>query len=148
VIVRNSEYDLSSTMITEKLAQLAELKAKVAELEKQAEAAINAELAALPGHYGFPDAKSFLAAVSAASGSRSGRRGRPRGVAKKSTGKGNGRKRKRAMITDATRAEVKKLVDAGKIGNEIAKALGISLPSVQNIKKALGLVKSPKKKSS
>ena len=29
----------------------------------------------------------------------------------------------------------------GKTGGEIAKSLGISLPSVQNIKKALGLVK-------
>jgi DNA-binding CsgD family transcriptional regulator len=37
---------------------------------------------------------------------------------------------------------VKKLVGAGKTGSEIAKSLGISLPSVQNIKKALGLVKS------
>lgn len=135
-------------MITEKLAQLVELKAKVAELEQQAAVAINAELAALPGRYGFPDVKSFLAAVSAASDSRRGRRGRPRGTSKKSVGKGGGRRRKRATITDATRAEVKKLVDGGKTGNEIAKALGISAPSVQNIKKALGLVKSPKKKSS
>ena len=29
----------------------------------------------------------------------------------------------------------------GKTGGEIAKAIGISLPSVQNIKKELGLVK-------
>jgi DNA-binding CsgD family transcriptional regulator len=33
-------------------------------------------------------------------------------------------------------------VAAKKTGQEIARALGISLPSVQNIKKALGLVKS------
>jgi DNA-binding CsgD family transcriptional regulator len=36
---------------------------------------------------------------------------------------------------------VKKLVKAGKSGSQIAKAVGISLPSVQNVKKALGLVK-------
>ncbi len=53
-----------------------------------------------------------------------------------------GERRKRAVITDETRAEVKRLVEAGKTGAEIAQALGISLPSVQNIKKALGLVKS------
>jgi DNA-binding CsgD family transcriptional regulator len=40
---------------------------------------------------------------------------------------------------------VKKLVAAGKTGNEIAEALSISLPSVQNIKKALGLVQKRKK---
>lgn len=45
------------------------------------------------------------------------------------------------MITDETRAQLKKLVEAGKTGSEIAKSLKISLPSVQNIKKALGLVK-------
>ena len=50
-------------------------------------------------------------------------------------------RRRRAVITDETRASVKKLVESGKTGGEIAKSLGISLPSVQNIKKALGLVK-------
>jgi DNA-binding CsgD family transcriptional regulator len=43
------------------------------------------------------------------------------------------------------RAEVKKLVSEGRTGGEIAKAVGISLPSVQNIKKALGLVGKRKK---
>jgi transposase len=39
---------------------------------------------------------------------------------------------------------VKKLVQDGKTGSEVAKLVGISLPSVQNIKKALGLVKERK----
>ena len=34
---------------------------------------------------------------------------------------------------------------AGKTGAAIAKSVGISLPSVQNIKKALGLVQARKK---
>jgi hypothetical protein len=51
------------------------------------------------------------------------------------------KRRKRSVITDETRSSVKKLVEGGKTGSQIAKALGISLPSVQNIKKALGLVK-------
>ena len=149
MVVSICEYEsYRRVMITEKLTQLVQLKAKVAELEKQYEATISTELAALPGRYGFPDTKSFLAAVSAASGRWSGRPGRPRGTSKMPAGKGSRRKRKRATITDATRAEVKKLVEAGKTGNDIAKTLKISLPSVQNIKKALGLVKSPKKKSS
>jgi len=41
---------------------------------------------------------------------------------------------------------VKKLAKAGKTGSAIAEELGISLPSVQNIKKALGLVKARKPK--
>jgi DNA-binding CsgD family transcriptional regulator len=43
------------------------------------------------------------------------------------------------------RAEVKKLFEAGQTGAEIANAVGISLPSVQNVKKALGLVTALKK---
>jgi len=39
---------------------------------------------------------------------------------------------------------VKKMTEAGKTGSNIAAALKISLPSVQNIKKALGLVKARK----
>lgn len=50
------------------------------------------------------------------------------------------------MITDETRTQVKKLVGEGKTGAVFAKALGISLPGVQNIKKALGLVQPRKKK--
>lgn len=38
------------------------------------------------------------------------------------------------------------MVDAGKTGAEIADVLGISVPSVQNIKKALGLVAKRSKK--
>jgi hypothetical protein len=53
--------------------------------------------------------------------------------------------RKRAVITDSVRAKVKALLKAGKSGSQVAKAVGISLPSVQNIKKAFGLVKAQKK---
>lgn len=51
---------------------------------------------------------------------------------------------KRAAITDATRLLVKQHFEAGRTGADTAKRLGISLPSVQNIKKALGLV-APRK---
>jgi hypothetical protein len=54
-------------------------------------------------------------------------------------------RRIRVVVTAATRAEVKKLVDAGKTGGAIARAVGGSLPTVQNIKKALGLVQKRKK---
>lgn len=123
-------------MITDKIKALELAKAKVDELQKSVEQEMRQELAGLPAKFGFDSAAAFIAAVRAASG---GRRGRP---AKGSGGK----KRTRAVITDETRAEVKKLVSAGKTGTEIAKTVGISLPSVQNIKKALGLVESRKKK--
>jgi len=53
--------------------------------------------------------------------------------------------RRRAKITPETKTKVKELVKLKKSGTEIAKALGISLPSVQNIKKELGLVKKRRK---
>ena len=51
-------------------------------------------------------------------------------------------KRIRAKITDEIRAQVKTALEAGQKTGAVAKAVGISLPSVQNIKKQLGLVKS------
>jgi DNA-binding NarL/FixJ family response regulator len=94
-------------------------------------------LAALPAKYGFSSTAAFIAAVEKAS---DGRTRRTRQAVHPVTRK----QRKRAVITDAIRAKVKVLVKSGKTGNQIAGALKISLPSVQNIKKALGLVKSRK----
>src|ERR1017187_113107 len=121
-------------MITKKIQELADTKAKVASLEKAIATQLNKELAALPGQFGFNDVNAFMKAVKAASG------GKRRAGKKAKRAAGGKRRRARAVITDATRAQVKKLVDAGKTGGEIAKAAGISLPSVHNIKKALGLV--------
>ncbi|HVZ65013.1 MAG TPA: helix-turn-helix domain-containing protein [Lacunisphaera sp.] len=98
---------------------------------------LRAELAGLPARYGFENVQAFLKAVRTAGGSRRGRRAATPSAKR-------GPRRKRATVTDATRAEVKKLVEEGKTGGEIAKAVGVSLPTVQNIKKSLGLVKKRK----
>ena len=130
-------------MVLDKIKELEALRAKTALLADQVAAERNQELLALPAQYGFGSTASFIAAVRAATGKK---RGRPAGKAPSSEVKvaqGN-RRRRRATITDDTRAQVKKLVREGKTGSEIAKTLRISLPSVQNIKKALGLVKERK----
>jgi hypothetical protein len=121
-------------MVTAKIRQLEATKAKLAQLEQSVAQALHRELAGLPAAYGFDSVRSFTRAVEAAAG-RGRRGGRVTLGAKR---------RKRAVITDATRALVKKLAESGKTGAEIAKEAGISLPSVQNIKKALGLVKARK----
>jgi len=123
-------------MATDKYKELAAARAKVQELETAIASERNQELAGLPAKFGFDSAAAFIAAFSAAVGKR---RGHKPGTAKAAAKAG--KRRKRVTITDAMRAELKKLVEAGKAGSEIAKTLGISLPSVQNIKKALGLVK-------
>jgi hypothetical protein len=128
-------------MLLNKLNQLKAARAKVASLEQSIQNKLNRELAALPEKYGFESAADLAKAIVAASGKRPGRK--PGKAAKtKAKAAGGGRRRKRAKITDAMREEVKKMVEAGKTGSEIAKAVGISLPSVQNIKKQLGLVKA------
>jgi DNA-binding NarL/FixJ family response regulator len=123
-------------MITDSIKQLAAARAKVAQLEQSISAELISELAALPAKFGFDSLAAFVSAVRAAGGKR---RGRPAGKAVVAANAKGGKRRKRATITDAMRAEVKKLTEAGKTGNEIAKAVGISLPSVHNIKKQLGL---------
>lgn len=127
-------------MVTDKLKELEAARAKLASLEESVAAERNAELAALPGKFGFASAAEFLGAFKAATGSAGAKRGRKPAKAKGAAGGKSGRKA-RVPITDEIRAQVKKLVDAGKSGAEIAKSVGISLPSVQNVKKALGLVK-------
>jgi hypothetical protein len=133
-------------MITDKIKELEALKQKAAALEEAVAEERQRVLAALPKEYGFDNIDDFVDAVLEASGGRRGatrRRGRPPGRA--ATGRrGKTGRAPRATITDETRAQVKKMVEAGKTGSEIAKAVGISLPSVQNIKKALGLVQARK----
>lgn len=129
-------------MVTEKIKQLQALQAKASELQKSIESERAQELAGLPERYGYDSLQSFIRALKGASGSRS-RRGR-RPAAKKSSAPAakGGRKRKRAKITPEMKQQVKEAVSSGKTGAQIAKELGISVPSVQNIKKELGLVKA------
>ena len=127
-------------MLTEKIKELEAAKAKVDELEQKIAAERTAELAALPASLGYESVAAFVKAVRAAAGGKPVKRRKARKAASKPKKKQK-KTRTRAKITDETRAEVKKLVEAKKTGAEIAQSLGISLPSVQNIKKALGLVK-------
>jgi hypothetical protein len=122
-------------MVTKQIKELEATKAKIVTLEKSIARRLKRELASLHGNYGFATLGEFVKALKGASGSK-GRRAKPAKAAAKA------KRHKRSVITEGTRASVKKLVEAGKTGSEIAKSLGISLPSVQNIKKALGLVKA------
>jgi hypothetical protein len=124
-------------MITDKIKELSATKARVERLEKSIASSLKWELAQLPARYGFGDLGEFVEALRNLAGRKNrflptnGTKATPR--------------RKRATITDTVRAHVKKLVGAGNTGSHIAKTLKISLPSVQNIKKVLGLVKGRKK---
>lgn len=119
-------------MNTKILKELEQTRAKVAELEKVIAKERSKELAKLPSQFGFSTTAGFLKAVRQAS-----RGVNPTGAARK--------RRSRSVITDEIRQKVKILATAGKTGAEIAKAVGISMPSVQNVKKALGLTRRHKK---
>lgn len=124
-------------MVTKQIKELEATKAKIIALEKSIAKRLQKELGSLHKTYGYASLKEFVKAVKAATGSKGkASRGKPAKAASKA------KRRKRAIINDETRANVKKLVESGKTGSQIAKSLGISLPSVQNIKKALGLVKA------
>ncbi|PTY06957.1 hypothetical protein DB347_10180 [Opitutaceae bacterium EW11] len=125
-------------MVTEVVKELQAAKAKVAELETALEKQRRQQLAGLPKEYGFESVEDFINAVKQASGK--GRKGR---VAKVAVG-GKKKRSKRAHITPELKDKVKAAVQAGKTGAAIAKEFGISVPSVQNIKKEFGLVKSRK----
>jgi len=113
-------------------------KAKVAELEGFLKN--QGKLARLPFDYGYTDLKSFIKALKRAAGSKPAM-GRKPGKAPKIVKARKGRRGKRARITPEIKEAVKAAVVAGKTGSVIAKEFGISLPSVQNIKKEFGLVK-------
>jgi len=138
---------IQETELTSQIKKLEALKAETQKLEQSIQNRRPSELAGLPEAYGFSSLNEFVKAVKAAYG-KGGKRKAP---AAKPAKKGRVAKvkevkekkaRTRARITDEVKAKVKQLVEEGKSGSQIAKAIGISLPSVQNIKKAFGLVKS------
>ena len=136
-------------MITSKMKELQALQAKAATLQAAIEVERNQELASLPGKYGFDSAAAFIQAVRNADGAKAAGRGPKKAKMTAKTAvstAGTTGKRKRAKITPAIKAKVKSAVAAGTSGAAIAKSLGISLPSVHNIKKELGLVKARKSK--
>lgn len=119
-------------MLPEKIKALAAVRVRVLELERAIASDLKVELAQLPAKFGFKDTASFIAALRRSVNSHKGRHGSAPAARNK---------RRRARITDTIRSRVRELVEEGETGAAIAKRVGISIPSVQNIKKALGLVK-------
>ena len=122
-------------MVTDVVKELEAAKAKVAELETTLAKERKQKLAGLPREFGFDGVEDFIKAVRGAAGSSR----RARGT--KPVGKPD-KRAKRARITPDLKDKVKAAVQGGKTGAAIAKEFGISVPSVQNIKKEFGLVRS------
>lgn len=123
----------------DQIAELEKQKAKLLQAEAKLTADRVAALARLPGDYGYEDLNDFIAALKAAAGK--GRKGKPGRKAGAKAAKPA--KRTRARITPEVKQQVIAALQAeGASGAKVAKQFGISLPSVQNIKKEAGLVKA------
>ncbi len=143
------------------LAQtLEKKKAELAKLEVELHEAREKELTALPAQVGLesvdelikalapfasPRMKGLLAgkATSARTSNASAATEKKPAARKRaaSTAENPAGRRTRTKITDEIKAQVKTLSEEGKTGAEIAAAVGVSLPSVANIKRELGLTK-------
>ena len=129
---------------TDQIAELEKAKAKLVQAEAKLAADRVAALAKLPREYGYANLNDFIKALTSAVG-KAGNGKKSKGAksvkaakpAKAKTGK-----RKRAKLTAELKQQVIAAVQAGDSGAKIAKAFGISLPSVHNIKKEAGLVKT------
>lgn len=129
-------------MAQDTIKKIAEYKSRLADLERD----LFGQLADLPSQYGFATSEEFIAAFRNAVASNPGRKAakapkapKAEKAAKPAKAPKAGRKQ-RVKITPEIIEQVKALIQAGKTGKEIAEATSISLPSVQNLKKKLGMV--------
>jgi hypothetical protein len=140
--------------INEKILKLSEAKAEVAQLTKAIEYDMENALRGLPTSYGYNNLADFIKALKVAVKAA---KGKPTKGARKAKGSAQAKasvptkaqktkKRARGVINDEVRATVQTLLSEGKTGAQIAKATKLSIPSIQQIKKSLGLVK-PRKPS-
>ena len=129
---------------TDQIAELEKAKAKIIQAEAKLAADRVAALAKLPREYGYASLNEFIKALTAAIG-KAGKGKKSKGaktVKSSKPAKTKAGKRKRAKLTPELKQQVIAAVQAGDSGAKIAKTFSISLPSVQNIKKAAGLVKT------
>ena len=116
------------------LKKLLAVRQKLSAIEAKLGKKMQREMASLPEKYGYDGMESFIAALQELSGGGG-----------KGSGKGRGKgKRKRGKVTEEIIQKVKALFEAEKTGAEVAAAVGLSLPTIQIIKKKLKLVKERK----
>lgn len=126
----------------DQIAKLQKAKAELAQTEAKLAADRVSALSKLHSEYGYSNLNEFIKALKGAAGKagkgKKGKAAKPAKVAKPA----KAAKRTRAKITAELKQQVIAAVQSGQSGAEIANTFGISLPSVQNIKKEAGLVKA------
>lgn len=121
-------------MLSSQLKELAKAKAKVVDLESAISKNRKKQLEKLHADLGFDSRESLISALRSL-----GRGGRG--------SKAGGKKvrHKRTTITPELRAKIEAAVRAGGKGLDVANKFDVSLPTVQNIKRAAGLTRGSRK---
>jgi hypothetical protein len=125
------------------LTALEQAEAHVQLLRKQVASERTERLKALHSSLGFASRGDLIAALTTLGGARGARSSK--GAVDGATAAGG--RRKRARITPDLKNAVLKAIKDGGSGISVAKQFGISSQSVQNIKKAAGLVRARKKRT-
>lgn len=142
-------------MLKEKLQEIDQLKSKLAKIEQ----ALLNELHTIVGFASRSDLVKKLQSIGSAKGKKVARKA-PKKAARKSARKAtkkvagksvkkvakkvakkSGRRRKRTTITPQLRNDIIAEIKGGATGAAVAKKFGVSVPTVQNIKKAAGLIR-------
>jgi hypothetical protein len=138
-------------MLKEKLQEIDQLKSKLA----KAEQSLLDQLHTMVGFASRSDLVKKLQSMSPAKRKKAAKKA-SRKAAKKATRKAtkkvarkatkkvakkSGRRRKRTTITPELRNNIIAEIKSGATGAAVAKKFGVSVPTVQNIKKAAGLIR-------
>jgi len=125
------------------LTALQKAEAQVEQLRKRATSERAKHLEGLHVSFGFASRTELIEALVALNGTR--RRGSARTATTSSKTHAVARKGKRARLSAEMKAGIVEAIKAGESGVDIAKRFSISGQTVQNVKKAAGLVQERKK---
>lgn len=122
---------IGSKIIMDKQKEIEQYKKKINDLERQVETERRQKLLNLHKELGFASRKDLIAALQSPSAVKA---------------KGKRRKGRRTVITPEMRKQIQTALRGKTPGTVVAREFGISVPTVQNIKKEIGLVGKKKKK--
>ena len=128
-------------MLSSKIKELADYKAKIVELERAVLEERESALSRAHSDLGFASRSDLIKALNALE--KAGpKRGRKKGAKAASAPTEKKARRKRTTITPELRDSILAAVKEGGTGTAVAKKFGVSLPTVQNIKRAAGLTRA------
>lgn len=125
-------------MLNKKLKEIAQYKAKIAALEKAILAERQSKLKKLQDDLGFDSSVDLIKAL------RSLDAGAPKSSGKAKAGAAKKPRRKRALVTAEMREGIAAALREGGKAAAVAKQFDVSVPTVQNVKRAAGLTRGAK----